>query len=167
MSNFAWWYYTVSITCSLNFQWPWHYFKVTAVSNSFNWNFYVLVQLSWSSEIVKYIQAGHEYTTIFDLCTYSREVIDVFPDLTTTFSLAFSWTLSEVFQLLHYFNFAWGLPIHLRFDDFDLVSRSQVCQNHKLQIVFLILVHCSLNVVWCLHTLKDQAHCALCDLRDN
>ena len=28
----------------------------------------------------------------------------------------------------------WGLPIHTRFDDHDLVSRSQVHQNHKLQL---------------------------------
>ena len=30
------------------FQRPWLYFKVTAVSNSFNWKFYVLIQLSWN-----------------------------------------------------------------------------------------------------------------------
>ena len=48
MSNFAWWYYTLTFTCSLHFQWPWHYFKVTAVSKSFNKNFYVLIQLSWN-----------------------------------------------------------------------------------------------------------------------
>ena len=60
---------------------------------------------------------------------------------------------SKVFQTL-YQNLAWGLPIHTRFDDLDLVSRSQVCQNNKLQIVFLILIHCSIYVVWFLHTLK-------------
>ena len=35
---------------------------------------------------------------------------------------------------LHDCNLAWGLPIHTRFDDLYLISRSQVCQNHKLQI---------------------------------
>ena len=25
-------------------------------------------------------QGGHEYTTVFDFCTYSREIIYVFPD---------------------------------------------------------------------------------------
>ena len=32
--------------------------------------------------------------------------------------------------------FAWGLPIYMKFDDLDLVARSQVCQIHKQQIVF-------------------------------
>ena len=31
------------------FQWPWPYFKVTAVSNSFNWNVDVLIWSSWNS----------------------------------------------------------------------------------------------------------------------
>ena len=46
MSNFAWWYYTLSLTCSLHSQWPLHYFKVTVVPNSFNWKFYVIIRLS-------------------------------------------------------------------------------------------------------------------------
>ena len=29
------------------FRWPWHYFKVTGVSNSFNWKFCVLIWLCW------------------------------------------------------------------------------------------------------------------------
>ena len=41
------------------------------------------------------------------------------------------------------YNLARGLAVHARFDDLDLISRSQVCQIHKLQIVFRILVHCS------------------------
>ena len=40
---------------------------------------------------------------------------------------------------MHDYNFAQGLAIHTRFDDLDLISRSQVCQNHKLQIVFRFL----------------------------
>ena len=40
---------------------------------------------------------------------------------------------------------------HTRFDDLDLVSRSQMCQNHKQQVGFEILVHNSLNVLWFLH----------------
>ena len=48
MSNFAWWHYTPSFTCSLHSQWPWHYFEVTAVSNGFNWTFYVLTWLRWN-----------------------------------------------------------------------------------------------------------------------
>ena len=29
-------------------QWPWPYFKVTGVSNGFNWKFYVLMQSGWN-----------------------------------------------------------------------------------------------------------------------
>ena len=40
----------VSLLCftiSYHLRWPWVYLKVIAVSKSFNWNFYVLIQLSW------------------------------------------------------------------------------------------------------------------------
>ena len=47
--------------------------------------------------------------------------------------------LREVFQTLRDYNLAWGLAIHTRFDDLDLISRLQVDQNHKLQIVFRFL----------------------------
>ena len=33
---------------SLHFLWPWHYFNVTAVSNSFNWKFYILIWTIWN-----------------------------------------------------------------------------------------------------------------------
>ena len=33
---------------------------------------------------------------------------------------------------MHDYNLAWGLAIHTRFDDLDLISRSQVSQNYKL-----------------------------------
>ena len=39
---------------------------------------------------------------------------------------------SEFLQTLLCYNFALGLPIHTRFDYVGLVSRSQVCQKHKL-----------------------------------
>ena len=56
-SNFSWSYYTLNFICSLYFQWVWHYFKVTAVSNSINWKFYVLIRLSWNFvEFFKYIK---------------------------------------------------------------------------------------------------------------
>ena len=41
-----------------------------------------------------------------------------------------------------YFNFAQVLSIHTRFDDLDLISRSQVCQIRKLQVVFRFLSTC-------------------------
>ena len=39
MSNFAWWWYSLSFTHSYHSQWRWLYFKVTAVSNIFYWKF--------------------------------------------------------------------------------------------------------------------------------
>ena len=51
----------------------------------------------------------------------------------------FVFTLREVFQTLHDYNLAQGLAIHTRFDDFDLISRLQVYQNHQLQLVFRFL----------------------------
>ena len=49
------------------------------------------------------------------------------------------------------YNLARGLAVHARFDDLDLISRSQVCQTHTLQIVF------RLNGAWLLHTLKRSS----------
>ena len=64
----------------------------------------------------------------------------MFPALTKALSLAvsvFTDTVQGFFcTTLQYDNLAWDLTIHARFDDLDLVSVSQVCQNHKLQIVF-------------------------------
>ena len=45
------------------------------------------------------------------------------------------------------YNLAQGLAIHTRFDDLDLISRSQVCRNHRLQIVFTSF---SVVVKWCM-----------------
>ena len=39
------------------------------------------------------IPVDDEYTTVFRLCTYSEEIIDVFSDLRKTFTLAFWQTL--------------------------------------------------------------------------
>ena len=48
---------------------------------------------------------------------------------------AHSEQISSTFTLDY--SFAWDLAIHTEFDDPDLISRSQVCQHHKLQLVFL------------------------------
>ena len=70
-------------------------------------------------------------------CTYSRELIDMFSDLTKTLSWLFGGRcLRRVFQTLRDYDLAQDPAIRTRFDDLDLISRSQVCQNHKLQIVF-------------------------------
>ena len=154
-SNFVCRYYTLSIICSIHIQWPWHYFRVTAVSTSFYWKFNVLIRLSWkfvwllstSHLIMLKLHdcwehlAGHENATIFVVFhTYAREITDVFPNSTETLLLAFLGTLFNQGFKFEYYNLAWGLPINFRFDQLELVSRSQVCQNHKLAIVFLFTV---------------------------
>ena len=58
------------------------------------------------------------------------------------------------------YKLARGLAVHPRFDDLDLISRSQVCQNHNLQIVLdscLLLLNCA----WLLHILKKIEHSML------
>ena len=87
MSNFAWWY-SLTFTHSYHFQWPWlyfyysvlffMYFKVTAVSDSFDWKFFVLMEVEtlyncWLCQVV------HEHTNVFKFCTCWREIIDIFP----------------------------------------------------------------------------------------
>ena len=72
-------------------------------------------------------------------------------------------SLKEVFQTLHDYNLAQGLAIYTCFDDLALISRSHICQNHELQIIFKILFHCSLMVHGCYTQWKVQAQFALCD----
>ena len=59
----------------------------------------------------------------------------MFLDLTNTINIGFSRTL--VFHTVHDNKLVWGLLNNSKLDNLDLVSRSQVCQKHKLQVVFL------------------------------
>ena len=64
---------------------------------------------------------------------YSREKADVFSDPTKLQRwLLGGHRLMEAFQISRDFNLAQGLAIHTRFDDLDLISNLQICQNHKL-----------------------------------
>ena len=61
--------------------------------------------------------------------------------------------------MLHDYSISWVLHCDCRFDDLDFVSRLQVSQKYKLQIVrvtflFRFLSTVILNVVLLLHTLK-------------
>ena len=61
----------------------------------------------------------------------------------------------EVFPTLCGYNLARGLAIHTTFDDLDLISRSHICQNHKLLIDFRFLsTVVYFNGAWLVHTLK-------------
>ena len=52
-----------------------------------------------------------------------------------TFIVAFR---SKIFQTLYDHNLAQDLCFSCRVDDLDFVSRSQMCQNYKVQIVLFI-----------------------------
>ena len=106
--------------------------------NSFHPKIYVLILLSWSLVGFLLHQAGHECATILDFCIYSREIIKMFPDLGKKHlnHWLFPDTVqTSFFQTSHNYNLAWSLPIYTRFDDLDLVSRSQVCWHQKLKIL--------------------------------
>ena len=77
--------------------------------------------------------------------------------------LTFFWhSLSKVFQTLRDYNLAWGLQCHSRLDDFDFVSKSQVCQKYKLQIACFGLL--SLVVKRCMvaTSIKKIMHNIIC-----
>ena len=60
----------------------------------------------------------------------------MFSDLTKTLMLTFKGTLFKGgLSNLVFFYLARGRVVHTRFDDLDLISRSQVCRNHQLQNV--------------------------------
>ena len=87
--------------------------------------------------IVKYIKRIMSISQ-FLLLNIVKGEGDVFPDVIKTLLLTFYGHCSiKVFQTLQYYNLACGLLIHTRLDDLELISRSQVCQNHKLQFLFL------------------------------
>ena len=74
----------------------------------------------------------HEYTTIFDFCTYSREINGVFPDFTHTHTRTklYHWLFhghcpSEVFQTLQGYNLAWGLEVWWLWPCFKVTAVSE------------------------------------------
>ena len=62
--------------------------------------------------------------------------MDTVSDMSKTSTLAFRRTLfkGDISNFADC-NLAQGLVIHNRTDDLDLISRSKVCQVHKLQVV--------------------------------
>ena len=171
MSNFVRWCFSLSFTNSYHFQWPWMYLKVTVVSNSIDWKFYVFIWLrrnflgslsgSNRSWIYQFWGRSHVFSFKGDhlhISSFGQKLM-----------LAFSWTpLTRGLSNCISHNLAQGLHWYFfRFDDLDLdldlFSQSQFRLKHKLQIVFsmfLTLVHCSLTIVSLLHTLMRS--CTVC-----
>ena len=123
-----WWYLPLSFTCSLHFQWPWHYFKVTTVSSIFNWEFFVLIQLSWNFVGVLSTSSRSwicHSRLLSRICAHLRQVIDIFLALTKTllfiyftdtvqmmiFNLCIIVTLLGVYQFISGFTFLTLFPV--------------------------------------------------------
>ena len=120
-----------------------HISTVTAMSNSLNWKFCVPFQLSWNC-----IGLSTEW-----LCYYFFSFAYIQGSyVTKSLMLTIWWTLGGLSTLRDY-DLAQDPAIRTRFDDLDLISRSQVCQNHKLQIVFGFLFTV-VNGAWFLRTWK-------------
>ena len=125
-------YYSFSFNCSYHFQWPWPYFKVTAMSNSFNW-YFMFFPISWN------------------FVTVVRNIHHYFSFLCETLMLAFF--AEEVFQTLCDYDLAWGLLlIHTWFNGLDLFQgyRYVWIINCKLYFRFLS----TSDSAWLLLTLK-------------
>jgi len=100
-------------------------FQGYSTSNSSNWKC-GFIWLCWNCAIVNYIK-------LFMNCVYYNFFTSawltwflVWQKLLSDISF-FSNCLSKVFQTLHGYkhNHAWGLQIHTRLDNYDLVSRWQ------------------------------------------
>ena len=112
--------------------------KVTAMLNSFNWKCCVFCQFSWnfiglmSKSSREWLQ--HHFSLGYIFKGDNRHVF--WFDHNFLFG---GHCLREVFQTLLEYKLAWGLADHARCDDLDRISRSQVCQNQNLHIVFRLL----------------------------
>ena len=107
---------------------PWLHFNITALSNSFNRTFYVLILFSSNfiqllmtssrSWIYHYFWFSHIFKEHkWHIVSFGRPLI-----------LAFSLTPSEskVFQTLHDYNLVWVLHCHCSFDDLDFTGVSEI-----------------------------------------
>ena len=81
------------------------------------------------------------------MCTCSREVIDIFLLKKLLCCPFLRHCGRKIFQTLHDYSLAWYLHFHGRFDDLDFVSRSQVYQKYKLQILLCRLLFRFLSTV--------------------
>ena len=134
MSSIALWYHLLCLFCSHHFQWPWPYFKVTEVSNSFNWKFCYQIKLKLCMIVILLTRSWiyHYFSH------YSWKVINASPDSTKKLMLAVSRTLFK--RSLS--NFTWMWSCQGSSGPYQAwlpwpVSMSQVCQKRRLQIVFL------------------------------
>ena len=80
-------------------------------------------------------QVDHDYTLVFHFHAYSREIIDMCPDLTKLLTLAFSWRLVKG----GVWNFTWLYPcwswlFHTWFDDLELFHGERCVRITKCKL---------------------------------
>ena len=146
VSNFAWWLYSLSFTHLYYFQWPWFYFKVTAVSNDFKWKFYVLIRLS-SNYVRLLITSSTSWIChflFFSVCLLLMllfvarvQEIHFLVSKKKKKSLFLGHCLSKIFQTLQDYSFTQGLHFHCMFDDLDFVQGHMSARNMNCKLDFL------------------------------
>ena len=89
-----------------------------------NWVFVqLLIMSAW------FCEHPNKKENLFCFRFYSREIVNIFSDLTKTITLAFSWTLfkqGQVFQTAEICRFT-----SARFDDPDLEGHRYMCQGDE------------------------------------
>ena len=144
LSNFALWYYTLRFSCTLHFQWPWLYFKVTAISNSFDWKFNVSIWLSWNFVVLLSASSRSYYVWLLHLFKGDNLYVFWF-DKYFIISFFTNTVQARFFKLCIIITLLGGLPDYTRFDDLDPVWRWLVCQNYYCKLLFFRLLS---TIVW-------------------
>ena len=156
MSNFAWWYYSLSFTCSYHFQRLLPYFKVTAMSNSFKWEFFVPIQLSWKFIGLLGMSSRSWIYHLFWWSYILKENKWHISSFERKHWLVLGHRWSKIFKTLHGRNLAWGPHCLWRFDDRDCFKATVVSEILTADYMFWILVLCRLYVGWLLRTWKGS-----------
>ena len=134
-------------TC-ITFQWPWHYFEVTLLWNSFNWKCYVLIWLSWYF-------VGLLSTSIMSWIYHYFWLLHIYKGDNSHVSWLYKNFIIGKQGVCFFVCFCVCVFFFLLFSVITLLRVYQfMCQNHKLQILFQNFVYYSLIFVWFLHTLK-------------
>ena len=128
-------------------------------SVSFNWKLHSLIWLSWN--FVELLSTSSRSWIYYYFCLshmFKRGNWYV-----SWFDKNCHWLFhghcsSEVFQTVHYYSIALGLPDDTRFDNLDLISRSQICQNHNCKL-FLRFLSIVVQMYSCIHKKRSSTVC--------
>ena len=148
---------------SYHFQWLWSYFKVTAVSNRFNWKFNILIHFSWNF-VQLLIKSSRSWTYYYFLLLnmFKGDNWNISSFEKKNFIVGFfSDTIKARSFKICMFIILFGVYIAIvGLMTLTLFQGHRCVRNLTANCVFWILVLCSLNFVWLLHTLKT-----LCTVR--